>query len=177
LDNEGEVTKFHTDRSFNERMDQSVQKIYGNRLRVRACGFLVEDDALLLVNHKSLNAGNFWAPPGGGIEFSESADACLRREFREETGLLVEMVDFLFACEFIRPPLHAIELFFRVRKVGGRLKTGDDPESGKEERIITETRFITWKQIQEMAAGELHGIFDQVNPRKRVVDLKGYFKV
>ena len=110
-------------------MTDVVHQTFGNQLRVRICGVCVTENRILLVNHSNIGNGDFWAPPGGGMQFGESAEACLKREFLEETGLIVEMGDFLFACELINKPLHALELFFTVILTGGRLKKGFDPES------------------------------------------------
>ena len=71
---------------------------------------------MLLVNHHSLNKGNdFWAPPGGGMDFGQSAEENLQREFLEDTGLKVDVEKFLCIHEYLKAPLHAIELIFKVK--------------------------------------------------------------
>jgi 8-oxo-dGTP diphosphatase len=104
-----------------------IAEIYGNKVRIRVCGLCWQDDSLLLVMHR-MTSGNFWGPPGGGVEFGELLENALKREILEETGLQVDIGKFLFGCEFIKHPLHAVELFFEVKKTGGMLKKGDDPE-------------------------------------------------
>ncbi len=147
-----------------------------NILRTRACGLCIENDRLLLVNHLGLSSGDFWAPPGGGMQFGEAATDCVEREFLEETGLVVEVRDFLFTCEFIREPFHAIELFFLVEKVGGQLFKGVDPESGVNQ-IIKDVKFMDWREIEHLNKGNLHGIFGITQKMERIIDLKGYFKL
>jgi len=156
-------------------MTNPVHEFYGNRLRVRACGLCVVDDKLLLVNHQHLEEGNWWAPPGGGIEFGESVEQCLMREFQEETGLKVGLKDFLFATEFISPPLHAIEFFFRVEVAGGTLKNGSDPEM--ENQIIRDVQFISWSVLKSWNPNSLHGIFKKVPEPSKIMGLRGYFKL
>jgi 8-oxo-dGTP diphosphatase len=158
-------------------MTDQVQEMYGNRLRVRSCGILVENERLLLVNHRSLTATDFWAPPGGGIGFGESAAACLKRELKEETGLEAEVGEFLFACEFIKAPLHAVELFFLLRKTGGTLVTGGDPEMKGGEQIIATARFLHWNEIQKLAPDVLHGIFQFTEEPAQITRLRGYFSL
>ena len=102
-------------------MTPEIAEIYGNRVRIRVCGLCWQEGSLLLIKHK-MGPEGFWAPPGGGLEYGESLEDTLRREFLEETGLDVVSEKFLFGCEFIKPPLHAVELFFNVRIVGGKLK-------------------------------------------------------
>lgn len=156
-------------------MENQVHEIYGNRIRVRVCGLLVESGRLLMINHK-LNPLGFWAPPGGGMEFGESAEACLQREFREETRLQIEVLRFRFACEFIKYPLHAVELFFDVRSTAGSVSTGLDPEMN-EDQIILEARFMTWREIQSLDPVARHGIFNRVDHAADVTKLEGYFRV
>ncbi len=157
-------------------MKESVQNIYAHRLRVRACGICIVDDSILLVNHHGITDGNFWAPPGGGIELGEGAHQCLVREFKEETHLTVDVRDFLFACEFIDGSLHAIELYFEVKVVGGNLESGIDPESGADQ-IIKEVGFVTWKQLEEWRKEEIHGIFRIPKEKCEISRLRGYFKL
>lgn len=157
-------------------MSNPVHQIFGNQLRVRVCGVCIDQHKILLVNHHGLNRSNFWAPPGGGLQFGETAEACLKREFKEETGLEVEIGDFLFATEFIHKPLHAIELFFLTFLKGGVLKKGVDPEMGAEQ-IIQEVKFFDRMEIAQLNSGELHGIFEKAQDALKIVDLRGYFKL
>jgi 8-oxo-dGTP diphosphatase len=50
-------------------------------------GYLVEQGRVLLVHH---NRFDKWVPPGGHIEPGETFAGTVVREFKEETGLLVE---------------------------------------------------------------------------------------
>ncbi len=157
-------------------MGNEVQKFYGNRLRVRACGICIQKDSLLMVNHLGISHQDFWAPPGGGIQFGESATDCVSREFKEETGLSVESGKFLFACEFILPPLHAIEVFFEVALLSHELRVGDDPEQGSPS-IIQSVKFMPWNEIEELAPNQRHGIFNHLDHPAKITTLSGYFKV
>jgi 8-oxo-dGTP diphosphatase len=156
-------------------MTHSVHEFYGNRLRVRACGLCTSEDALLLVDHRLPGADHFWIPPGGGVEFGESMTQCLVREMREETGLIVEPGEFLFVTEFIAPPLHAIEFFFKVEKSGGVLEIGKDPEIT--DQIIREVKFMPWQKLKNQNPKTLHGIFQKVAEPSKIMDLRGYFKL
>ena len=158
-------------------MDISVQEIYGNRLRIRVCGICVVDDSILLINHSGLNEGPFWAPPGGGMEFGHSAQENLAREYREETGLEVQVEEFIFATEFIRDPLHAIELFFSVRPTGGALQAGHDPEMAKSKQLIQEARLMTFQQIDALPLPMKHGAFGLSAGSGRIRELNGYFRI
>lgn len=158
-------------------MSPEIPKIYQNRTRIRACGLCWRDGKLLMVNHRGLSSGNFWAPPGGGVEFGESAHATLIREFREETHVRIETKDLLFVCEFIQPPLHALELFFSVDDLGGDPQRGRDPESDEHDQLITDIRFMTLEEILAVPEGERHGIFKHVQNAADVKNLSGFYRI
>lgn len=154
-------------------MTPEIARIYGQTVRVRICGLCWQDDRLLLVNHRGLTAGDFWAPPGGGLEFGESTTARLQKEFLEETGLHVAPGPFRFACEFVQPPLHAIELYFEVTSADDNVRKGDDPELP----IITAAEFMTPAQIARIPPASLHGIFKLVDSVKDLQTLNGFFRI
>lgn len=154
---------------------EEVQKLYGNRLRLRVCGLYREDDKLLMVRHRSIGpTDTFWCPPGGGSQFGETAPEALVREFREETGLAVEIGGLLFVNEFMQPPLHAIELFFEVRATGGSLQRGFDPEMSLNGQIIEEVRLMRFDEIKQYPANEVHTMFQFCDSLDDVFRLRGY---
>jgi len=154
-------------------MDDGIGNLYGNKVRVRVCGICWQNNDLLLVNHRGLTAGDFWAPPGGGLEFGESVEQCLRKEFMEETGLEITIGRFQFACEFVHKPLHAIELFFEVAGDGGQLTKGDDPEMP----IIDDVRFMAPDEITKISPSNLHGIFSLLQMPEDLKTLTGFFRI
>lgn len=151
--------------------------MYGNKLRVRVCGVCFDGDNLLLVRHRALTkVGHFYAPPGGGMHFGESAEGCLKREFAEECGLQIRVHDYLFTHEFLRPPLHAVELFFAVEVCGGKLITGHDPEMPREEQIIEQVRYYTPDEIEEEKGEQMHHMINLCQDPKDLMKCRGYFK-
>ncbi|MEQ8363621.1 MAG: NUDIX domain-containing protein [Cyclobacteriaceae bacterium] len=158
-------------------MQESLNKMYGSRVRPRACGICIVENKLLMVNHQNLTSGDFWAPPGGGIEMNETAHQTLEREFKEETDLTVKVEELLFVSEYYKDPLHAIELFFRVNWVKGTLKKGVDPEMEMSDQIITDARFLSWGEISKMDKRHLHGVFKYAAEPSKIIDLRGYFKL
>lgn len=149
---------------------------FGNKLRIRVCGLLIEDDKILLVNHHSLNEnGDFWAPPGGGMNYSESAEESLKREFQEEVGIDVDVVRFAFVHEYLSPPLHAIELFFVVNRVEGEINIGFDPEMKMDEQIIKDVKFKSYSDLKEIHRGSMHQVFFNFKSLREVQNGHGYY--
>lgn len=148
---------------------KNIENTYGNRLRVRVCGILIENNQILLVKHKSNTlSGVFWAPPGGGLEFGETTEDALKREFLEETRLEIEVGDFLCVNEYLKAPLHGIELFFYVTKIGGKLQKGLDPELELDNQIIEEIKFVSLADLSNDYKSEsYHSILDDITNKKK----------
>ena len=158
-------------------LEEKIVHTYGHKLRVRVCGICIEYGKLLLVRHQGLGtSGSLWTPPGGGMQYGESAPEALKREFMEETGLQIEVLRFLFVHEYLDPPLHGIELFFEVKKVGGTVKTGYDPEMEEESQLITETAFKDLEEMKMEAPETLHAVLQNFNDLKAILNQQGYFK-
>ena len=72
------------------------------RIRAISVGLLVQDDHVLLESYPADDRhGEFLRAPGGGIEFGESADAAVRREFAEELGVVLDEARLLAVTENI----------------------------------------------------------------------------
>lgn len=124
---------------------------YSGKLRVRSCGLLFEKDKLLLVELRSPITNEWtWMPPGGGVEFGESLEEALVREFSEETGLKVAVQQRVHIQELIKSPIHAIEFYYKVELIEGNMKLGSDPEMLKENQLLRDIGFFSKKEIMQM---------------------------
>jgi len=158
-------------------VNETIKDLYGGRVRVRVCGICIIHDRILLVNHSLYGKENaFWVPPGGGVQFGESAEAALKREFREETGLDIETGALLFINEHVQPPLHAIELFFEINAVNGIPVKGIDPELFLEDQIIADVRFLTIQEIKKLPETSVHSFFSRVKALEDIFALGNYLR-
>ncbi len=135
-------------------------------------GYLVEHGKILLVHH---NRFDKWVPPGGHIEPGETFAETAVREFKEETGLLVEAVS---SQPVIHPPdanatpepvpfyvdveregfaVPAIVQFFYVRRFAG---TDGRPLSAQ----IAEVHDAAWFSLAEL---DVVPTFEQVRSLAR----------
>lgn len=154
----------------------SIENQHGGKVRVRACGLCWDQDRLLMVNMPELYNRPFWAPPGGGLQFGESAREAVCRELLEESGLQVECGELQFVCEYIGGPLHAVELYFSVQAVGGQLHTGSDPEYGGDQ-LIRETIWMDSDRFSGIPREHFHGVFSDLPNLTSVRRLKGYYRL
>lgn len=138
-------------------MNKEIINQYGNQLRLRVCGICVQSGKVLLINHSGMNeSGEFWSPPGGGLEFRESIEDCLKREFLEETNTVISVGKFLTVREFLKPPIHAIELYYEVKIESGNIKKGFDPEM--DYQIIKDIQWLSFAEV----LGKEEGRFAEV---------------
>jgi len=157
---------------------QAIAEAFGNKLRIRVSGVCLLDDQILMVCHKSIGEkGELWAPPGGGMNFGESAIETLKREFLEETNLEIEVGNLLFVNEYLETPLHCVELFFEVTVINGVLNKGIDPELESNEQIIKAVQFILWENLAKFDPLTVHSAFRNCSSIKDVLLNKGKYLI
>jgi ADP-ribose pyrophosphatase YjhB (NUDIX family) len=93
-------------------------------IRVIALGVLIlHDHALFTEGHDPVKRWDFLRPVGGGVEHGEAAAKAVVREFREETGLEVEVWASLGTIEdryqYLGEPGHDVAFEFVVRLAAG----------------------------------------------------------
>ena len=102
-----------------DKISKEIEAKFGNHLRSRVNGVLIEDGKILMIKHLMGNGKIMWSVPGGGMHFGQSAAQNLKREFSEDTGLDIAVKAYLFVHEYLAAPLHAMEHFFSGEKIGG----------------------------------------------------------
>lgn len=156
-------------------LETEIVEKFGNRLRTRVNGVLIQDNKILLIKHRMASESYFWNVPGGGMKYGSSAAENLKREFMEETGLIIEVKDFLCIYEYLDKPLHAVELYFEVSQIGGKLKLGKDPELENDKQLITEIAYLDIENLSFIKKEEKHRLFWEINDLNQVLKWKGYF--
>jgi 8-oxo-dGTP diphosphatase len=115
--------------------------------RIRASALILKHDQLLLVHHFEKRTGeDYWLPPGGGVELSDSSIfECAIRETREETGLKISASRIIYVREFIdyAYDFRNLEVFVLADIVDGEPSVRETWPVEREYPIITEIRWFT----------------------------------
>ena len=130
---------------------------------LRVYGLLINDKKQVLVSDEYIRGGYYTKFPGGGLEFGEGTRDCLKREFKEEMDLDVEVTDHLYTTDFFQmsafnPEHQIISIYYYVRaletiKVPLRTKPFDFDAQQlaiyEQKKEIETFRFIDWAEFTE----------------------------
>src|SRR5215217_6897747 len=72
------------------------------RFNIRVYGILLGEDRQVLVSDEFIRGNYYTKFPGGGLEFGEGTRECLKREFKEEMNLEVEIGDHIYTTDFFQ---------------------------------------------------------------------------
>ncbi|MEK7538352.1 MAG: NUDIX domain-containing protein [Patescibacteria group bacterium] len=108
------------------------------KIYIGVYGIIINDGRILLIKKARGPYKGMYDLPGGGIEYGESFEKTLEREFLEETGLKVRSLKFIqnnqFTAEYKNSKgeehgLHHIGVYYSVEsEAGSNIKTDADGE-------------------------------------------------
>jgi 8-oxo-dGTP diphosphatase len=130
---------------------------------LRVYGILLGENKKILVADEFIRGNYYTKFPGGGLEFGEGTRDCLKREFKEELDLEVEVTDHIYTTDFFQmsaftPDQQIISIYYFAEalepiKAPLRNKPFDFDENQMDiykKTGETETfRFIEWNDFSE----------------------------
>ncbi|RAJ08385.1 NUDIX domain-containing protein [Chitinophaga skermanii] len=69
---------------------------------VRVYGIMINHLQQVLVSDEYIRGGYYTKFPGGGLEFGEGTLECIKREWQEELGQDVEVVEHIYTTDFFQ---------------------------------------------------------------------------
>lgn len=90
-------------------------------LTVRVYGILIQNTQVLL-SHENLRGLAFTKFPGGGLELGEPPQECLKREFKEELGLDIQVKEVMHVPDFVvvnyfKPEEQVLVIHYHVKPI------------------------------------------------------------
>ncbi len=97
-------------------------------IRVTVDGVIFHMGSILLIRRGKEPYINYWALPGGFVEYGETTEEAVRREVEEETGLSCSVVELVgvYSAPDRDPRGHTISVAYIMKVNQGQVKAGDD---------------------------------------------------
>jgi ADP-ribose pyrophosphatase YjhB (NUDIX family) len=91
-----------------------------HQFTLRVYGILINENKQVLVSDEYIRGNYYTKFPGGGLEFGEGTRDCLKREFREEMDLDVEVGEHLYTTDYFQmsafnPAHQIISIYYMVK--------------------------------------------------------------
>jgi len=116
---------------------------------------VLKNNELLLAKRIGSYEG-MWCIPCGHVEYDEDVRVAAKREFKEETGLDVDIGSvFAVHSNFHNPKKQTVGIWFRGTYIGGKLEAGSDvsevrffPPDNLPEEMAFPTDLLVCKQLK-----------------------------
>lgn len=131
---------------------------------LRVYGILINDQRQVLVADEFIRGGYYTKFPGGGLELGEGTRDCLKREFKEELDIAVEVGEHIYTTDYFQVSAfnsahQIISIYYYVKALEDikqsflRDKIFDFDEDQlkiyEETKEIETFRFIDWEELSE----------------------------
>lgn len=112
-----------------------MNNLPNQHFHVGVYGVLINENKILLIKKSRGAYKGMFDLPGGGIEFGEKAEEALKREFIEETGVILKDYAFIshneYFCDYLNDTnepraLHHLGLYYKVSALFDKIKTDAD---------------------------------------------------
>ena len=104
---------------------------------------LTEGNEIVLVRRNYEPFKDYWAIPGGIVEYGETVEHAAIREAKEETGLDIKIDKLLGVYSDLKrdPRGHFVSICFLCKSVGGKLESSDETK---------EVRFFSKEELKNI---------------------------
>jgi len=126
-------------------------------------GILIENGSVLLIKRRNDPFKDFYALPGGFVEYGETVEQALEREMMEELSVEVKISSIvgIYSSPDRDPRDHTISIAYLIERIDGVPSPGDD---------AAEVKFFDLKKLPNLAFD--HGLIlhDAIKAYKKLFD-------
>jgi ADP-ribose pyrophosphatase YjhB (NUDIX family) len=136
------------------------------RFNIRVYGICINERQEILLSNESYMNLSFTKFPGGGLEFGEGMTDCLKREFREEFNLEIEVGELFYLTDFFQVSAFSendqvVSVYYRVKADPKALDQLMIHQAGEEE--------LHWVKLSELTEELLTFPIDKVVAQKLAI--------
>jgi 8-oxo-dGTP diphosphatase len=145
------------------------------KFNIRVYGILRNDTDQILISDERRHGIEFTKFPGGGLEWGEGFVECLKREFREELHIDIQVNELFYATDFFmqsafNPNDQLISMYYNVSLIDkNQLNLANINENSLNSKDEYET--FHWIHLQDISADTFTFPIDQLVGEKL---FKGY---
>ncbi|WP_298392231.1 NUDIX domain-containing protein [Hydrotalea sp.] len=143
------------------------------KFTIRVYGLLIDAQQRILVSDEYIRGNYFTKFPGGGLELGEGTRDCLQREFLEETGLHITVLEHFYTTDFFQISAfntvdQIMSIYYKVTAPENAilsLKTATEPFQFNREYIADKNgqyEILRWLPIEELTVESVHLPIDKV---------------
>ena len=120
---------------------------------VGVAAIVLKDGKVLLGKRKGSYQGH-WCIPCGYVEWKEDVEEACKREFKEETGLAIDLVKvYAVHSNFHNSKQHTVGVWYLAKAVGGDVVPADD---------LDEIGYFQYQEIPALAFPTDRKVLDQL---------------
>lgn len=134
------------------------------KFNIRVYGLLIEEEKLLVAD-EIIRGKQITKFPGGGLELGEGTIDCIVREFLEETGMEVKVLNHFYTTDFFQPSAfndddQIISIYYALQRTGA-LKPDHVLPVNEKETLLG----LRWIPLREFSEEMVHLPIDKVVAR------------
>jgi 8-oxo-dGTP diphosphatase len=115
---------------------------------------IVLRDGKVLLGKRNASYQGLWCIPCGYVEWNEDVEAACKREFEEETGLVVDLIRvYAVHSNFHNPNQHTVGIWYIAQVLGGQMAPADD---------LDEIDFFGYEALPPLAFPTDHKVIEQL---------------
>lgn len=91
-------------------------------------GLITKRDKILLVKRDIEPFQGFWVLPGGHVDYNEKVEQAIKREMKEELGVMVEIKNLVgvYSDPERDPRYHSVSVAYELKKRPGEISLNDE---------------------------------------------------